>query len=571
MENEVKKTSFKVTKKKVIITVSSLIALLLILVAAQLIYTRANSDRVCEGVYINNVDVGNLTKSELQSKLNILYVGDIADKTIDFNSRTLKVSFSFDELGVKYSISALEKMVLEYGKEGNIFQEIFDIFYSKFNHKVFTMPFSYDKPKLIGIIANLADATCKNVIEPKTMFEEKQVTIAAGINGEKIDAELFVNETEDLINKCISGSVAASIIDDEPETLNADALYNKISKKVVNATVKIVGNKMVYKKESNGIEIDKDLLEDAVNNMLQGKSTKEIIPIKTTYPTVTVADLEASIFKDVLGEYTTQFYQRDQNEINRTNNIRLASSKINGTIIGAGNIFSYNTIVGQRTIEDGYKNAYIYRDGKIVSDLGGGICQVSSTLYNAVLYAGLNVVERRNHMFIVSYTELGMDATVFYGSTDFKFRNSTNMPIKITCSIIPGNRLYFKIVGTNPHPSLTYEYSPVIRSTTPYNTEYINSSAYNKGYSYVSQLGHNGYTIDVYKTTRNKGKVISKTRITTSVYKVVNQQIVRGTRGLGSGTASATPKPGASKTPKPHATRTPGPTTAPPLASPSPT
>jgi len=569
MENEVKKASFKVTKKKVIITVSSLIALLLILVAAQLIYTRANSDRVCEGVYINNVDVGNLTKSELQSKLNTLYVNDIADKTIDFNSRTLKVSFTFDELGVKYSISALEKMILAYGKEGNIFQEIYDIFYAKFIHKVYTMPFSYDKPKLTGIIANLADATCKEVIEPKTTYEEKQVTITAGISGEKIDAEQFVNETEDLINRCINGSVAASIIDDEPKTLDADTLYKEISKKVVNATVKIVGNKMVYKKSSNGIEIDKDLLEDAVDNILQGKSTEEIIPIKTTYPTVTVADLEANIFKDVLGEYTTQFYQRDQNEINRTNNIRLASSKINGTIIGAGNLFSYNTIVGQRTIEDGYKNAYIYRDGKIVSDLGGGICQVSSTLYNAVLYAGLNVVERRNHMFIVSYTELGMDATVFFGSTDFKFRNSTNMPIKITCSIIPGNRLYFKIVGTNPHPNLTYEYSSVIRSTTPYSTVYIDSSAYNKGESYVSQLGHNGYTIDVYKTTKNKGKVISKTRITTSVYKVVNQQIVRGTKG--SGTVSATPKPAASKTPKPHATRTPGPTTAPPLSSPSPT
>ena len=103
-----------------------------------------------------------------------------------------------------------------------------------------------------------------------------------------------------------------------------------------------------------------------------------------------------------------------------------------------GEIFSYNKVVGKRTIAAGYKNAAIYQDGGVTDGLGGGICQISTTLYNAAIEAGMLIEERRNHMFVPSYISAGKDATVVWGSTDFKFENRRNYPIKIEASVSGG-------------------------------------------------------------------------------------------------------------------------------------
>lgn len=557
-----KKKTFKFTKKTAIIVALSFVILLLAIIGGKLTYAYMNYDKVSNGVYVNDINVSNLTKSELQSKLDKLYVSDSTNKNIAFKSKKMVISFSYRELNVKYNLGSLEKEVLSYGKDGNILQNIFNLFYSQIKHKTFTPHYSYDKAKLAEIITNLYDSTCLKVIEPETIFKDDSVTIREGTIGEEIDYPLFIKSTEDLMNKYVSGTVEASIIADKPETLNADKLYRQIQRKVTNASVKVKGDKIIYIEESNGRQIDKKLLIQAVDEILKGDATEKTIAIKITYPKVTIDDLEGRIFTDVLGEYSTQFYSRNENEINRVNNIKLASSKINGTLLGPGQIFSYNNIVGQRTVSGGYKIAHVYSNGEIVSGVGGGICQVSTTLYNAVLFAGLDVVERRNHMFTVSYVDYGRDATVSYGSTDFRFRNSTNMPIKIICSILPGERLYFKIIGTNQNPEITYEYDSVVRSTTHYSVVYNDDNSLKKGYTETTQNGMNGYVADLYKTTLKNGKVINRVRITTNVYKALNQIVLRGTKGS---VATSKPKPSPVKTPKPAPTKSPTPPTSPPF------
>ena len=157
--------------------------------------------------------------------------------------------------------------------------------------------------------------------------------------------------------------------------------------------------------------------------------------------------------------------------------------------------FSYNKIVGERTIQAGYKEAPIYVSGKVVDGLGGGICQITTTLYNAALYANLEILERSNHQFIPSYSNASRDATVVYGAIDFKFKNNRNYPIKITCSVSNGIA-NFKIFGLKTSNDYEVILSSKITRTT-------STSIYS----------------EAYKTLKKNGAVISTELLSKDMYK----------------------------------------------------
>ena len=123
---------------------------------------------------------------------------------------------------------------------------------------------------------------------------------------------------------------------------------------------------------------------------------------------------------------------------NRTTNLILASQKVNGTVLMPGEVFSFNKVVGERTIAKGYKNAAIFVNGEVEDGLAGGICQVSSTLYDAVIAANLEITERYNHSKLTSYLPGGKDATVVWGRLDFQFKNNREYPVKIEMGVQNG-------------------------------------------------------------------------------------------------------------------------------------
>ena len=190
------------------------------------------------------------------------------------------------------------------------------------------------------------------------------------------------------------------------------------------------------------------------------------IPIKLTFPEVTGDYLRSLLYRDVLGTMTTYFPKSNENRIS---NIQLACSKIEGTILYPGDVFSYNDALGERTEEAGFKMAGAYSNGEVVEELGGGICQVSSTLYSAMLYAyRVNTVQRVPHYFPVDYLEKGYDATVSWPKPDFKFRNDTDYPIKIVTHCNAEEKsLTIEIMGTN----LDGTYIQLTKDTYSYNNE----------------------------------------------------------------------------------------------------
>lgn len=190
------------------------------------------------------------------------------------------------------------------------------------------------------------------------------------------------------------------------------------------------------------------------------------IPIKLTFPEVTGDELRERLYRDTLGSMTTYFPNSSDDRIN---NIKLAASKIDGLILYPGDEFSYNDTIGQRTEEAGFRMAGAYSNGEVVQELGGGICQVSSTLYSAMLYSyKLTTVQRVPHYFPVDYLEKGYDATVSWPKPDFKFRNDRDYPVKIVATVNDVDRyITIDIMGTN----LDGTYIELRKDTYSYNND----------------------------------------------------------------------------------------------------
>ena len=192
--------------------------------------------------------------------------------------------------------------------------------------------------------------------------------------------------------------------------------------------------------------------------------------------------------------------------------------------------FSYNKTLGARTAAAGYKNAKVYEAGQVVDGIGGGICQISTTLYNTVLRANLEIVERKNHQFVTSYVEAGMDATVVYGMTDFKFKNTRKYPVKIIASAKNGVATV-SLYGIKESEEYTFSFRTVTVSTIPTSTKYVDDPTLVVGTEKVKQKGANGKKTETYMTKMLNGKIIETKIISRDIYDAMQRIVLRGTKG----------------------------------------
>ena len=211
----------------------------------------------------------------------------------------------------------------------------------------------------------------------------------------------------------------------------------------------------------------------------------------------------------------------------RTTNLELAAEKINGTILSPGEEFSYNTTVGARTISNGYKEAKIYSNGKVVDGIGGGICQISSTLYNAAMFANLNITTRYNHQFLTSYVAPGRDATVVYGVKDLKFINNRSYPIKIEMKISNGI-VYCSFYGIKEDTEYDVSFDTQTVSVTEPEVKYEYDNSLSPAEQKIKQSGAQGMTVNVYKVTKLDGTIISKELISQDIYNSLEKIVVKG-------------------------------------------
>ena len=527
MENDNKKKS----KKKFIIIGIIIVVLLLIGLFVSTIFALINigNEKIIGGISIAGVDVSGLSKEEAKSKLEEIY-NPKKEKEIKLKYNEYETTISPVLMEVDFKIDQAIENAYSIGKNSNIFINNYDILFALINKKDIDLDMTINEEVTRQTIEDMNISLPNVVVESSYSIEEDELIITKGKAGIKIDTDKLIQQIKgELKNKDSNEKILEiPVVEKEPEKINIDKIHEEVYKEPQDAY--IVDEPFEVHPEVEGIDFD---VEEA-KEILKEDKEEYIIPLIITKPKVTIDQLGEKAFPNQLSTFTTRY---DVSDVDRSTNLRLACQKINGTVLLAGETFSYNKVVGERTIAAGYKNAKIYEAGQVVDGLGGGICQISSTLYNAALLANLEIVERRNHQFVTSYVEAGRDATVVYGLTDFKFKNTRKYPVRIVATANAGIAT-ISIYGIKEEAEYTFKFSKKDIRTIPYTTQYIDDSTLPQGTEVVKQKGTNGLIRETYITKLLNGKVVSTKLLSRDTYNAMARIVRRGT-----GPAATTTQP----------------------------
>jgi vancomycin resistance protein YoaR len=284
--------------------------------------------------------------------------------------------------------------------------------------------------------------------------------------------------------------------------------------------------------EVTSFKLDSRSVASRALDAIQADASRFELPMIEEKPHVSRQALDS--IKEVVSSFTTRF---NLAQGNRSSNIRLAASKLNGHILMPGDTLSYNETVGRRLVTEGFKLAGVYRNGKHDVGIGGGICQVSTTLFNAAAFANLKIVERSNHSMPVPYVPVGRDATVDYGSKDLKIRNNADTPVAIV-SEVNGGSVTFRVLGTKD-PSLSVSLITTDHSSWSNSLKYVNDPTLPVGKTKVIEKGSIGRKCITWRIVRKDGEEIIRERIGASYYSPSARIVARGSALV----AGAKPEP----------------------------
>ncbi|NCP34270.1 MAG: hypothetical protein COZ06_33485 [Armatimonadetes bacterium CG_4_10_14_3_um_filter_66_18] len=234
--------------------------------------------------------------------------------------------------------------------------------------------------------------------------------------------------------------------------------------------------------------------------------------LKSEKPGISYEDLKH--LDCVLVEYATTY---NSSKVNRTHNLRVAGSFLDKVLLRAGVTFSYNDIVGPRLECKGYRPAAIFANGDVVDDIGGGVCQVASTMYNVALLAGLKIVQRRPHSRPVDYCPPGRDATVYFGQTDLRFRNNTALPLYFRTSVGSG-RVRVMALG-NRSQRVQVELTPVDREVIPYKVVELEDRSLSAGQRVEDESGRDGLRLGYRRLIKQGGETVVEELISRDYFK----------------------------------------------------
>lgn len=297
------------------------------------------------------------------------------------------------------------------------------------------------------------------------------------------------------------------------------------------------GMTIIPEKPGRGVRAD-SVIKELPNQWADFSSTIDILlPIEETEPNIKASDLQGM---GELSTYTTQFKTY---EINRSSNLRLAATAINGHMVPPGAVFSFNDTVGERTVKSGYSEAKVIVGNRFEPGLGGGVCQVSSTLYNSVLLAGMEIVERHNHGLAITYVPMGLDATVSYGVQDFQFKNITASPIYMR-AVTNGGELTISVYG-NLQDKVNVKLLHYIDGVIGYGETREVSPDLAPGEERVESGGAVGYASRAYRQfLDDSGKVIKEELLSEDYYRPMNRLVLVGPSSPATSNAPSTQTPG---------------------------
>ena len=424
------------------------------------------------------------------------------------------------------------------------------------------MNITYNEEELDKVLTETSAELPGVVQEYSYSIEGNELIVTPGKDGIVLDKDEMLSEISSEIkelSKSITTEREIAVKNEKASAIDVEKIYNEVHSDPQDAYIIEDPFQVVVDKEG----IDFAITMDEAKALFTELKDEYVIPLKITKANVTVSSLGSRAFPDELSVFTTRY---DAGNVSRTTNLSIACSKLNGYVIQPGEVFSYNKVLGKRSVENGYREAAIYTSNGVENGLGGGICQISSTLYNAVLMANLGIEERHNHSYTTSYSDPGRDATVAYGSLDFKFKNTRKYPVKIEAYIKSGVAT-IRIYGIKENPDYKVQVVAKVTSTIPCDVQRIEDPTLPAGTEKVVTKGTNGCRSVTYKNVYDQsGNLVSSTQISSDYYKTITRVVKVGTKQ----TAIPTPTPSVEPTPTPLPEPEPSETPTEPVESPDP-
>lgn len=481
-----------------------------------------DNETIFSGISVQGIDVSNLTIDEAKKKVSSI-IGNHISEEISLQHNDFQTVILPEQFGVSFDVDSAVEQAYYIGKSNNLIKNNYTILSLLLKNYNISPSINYDEDLLNSLIDSINAQLPDRVVNSGYSIDGTNLIITSGKDGILISSSDLEDEILSFLNDISSKNETINIPVNNvgAEPINLDAIYKDIFKLPVDASY--TTNPYVVYPSSNGLDFAISMEE--AKAIISNQQDEYTIPLKITYPNVTTNQIGNEAFPDLLSQFSTSF---TSSGYNRSNNIILSSAKLNGLVLMPGEEFSYNQAVGQRTRAAGFREAGAYSNGKVVQEVGGGICQVSSTLYNAVLYANLEIVERTNHYFNPGYVKAGLDATVSWGGPDFRFRNNRNYPIRIVTDT-SSKKLKVYIYGLKTDDDCTVVLDPRYISSVPYKTTYQNDASLATGETRVVSSGSNGCKTATYKYVYDKnGTLISSECISRDTYSPHNKVVAVG-------------------------------------------
>jgi len=515
MEEEAKivqeETSVKKAKKVPLWAIISP-AVVVCLILSVMIYANTTK-KVFPNIYLGDKKVASYTEQEL---LDTLSEGDILkDDSVILICQGNRRTVTAQELEAEPRVPETAEKILETGKNKGFFGKTLEFLRCLFVKTHIAPDLKINSAKLDEILTEISGPKEIKAEPSGYELQGEYLVIKKGKAGYQIDREKALEEIKRALVTKEEEKIELTLEDTTNTALDADEIFEELSKEPEDAYYEKVDGKIIVHSDKPKVDLYKADLVSAI------KSDEKEVKIKVTAKRaeITKEDLEEKLFKDEISTYSSRY---SESNVSRSTNVKLATERINGVELMPGEVFSYDKTIGSRTTANGFKVAGVYINNKQELGVGGGICQVSSTLYAATLYANFEIVERVSHSLPVSYMPDGMDATISEGYIDFRFKNTSEYPVRIVATATNGT-MKVSILGVKDK-DIEVE---IINSRTgvlPSKTVRTADETIPQGYKKVTTKGTDGYTVSSVRVVRKNGKEIDREVLTRSRYNATDRE-----------------------------------------------
>lgn len=518
-------------RSRALILIAVLCAVLLALYCALCAFG-GSGDTLRAGTAVNGINIGGMTKDQAVSALTEQLAGTTSVEGTDYSAIDVvpdipdAQTYTVDLSGcLSFDVTDTVEQAWAHDHGGMFLSRGIRFLTSLGGGKSYHVaPQAADAAQVRSALEATGILTLNTTTQTTYALTDTTLDFTMGVSGVSVDENALIQTILDHTAKGDYSSITCEMVSADPDPVDMQVIHDALYAEPANATLEVADDGSYTVTDSvQGIDFDVAEAQSILSAAQPGETVS--VPLNRQAPAIDTATLKANLFKDVLGEYTTSV----SGTADRRSNVQLAAQKCSGTILLPGEVFAYNQVVGQRTEAAGFKKAGAYSNGETVQELGGGVCQDSSTLYCAALYANLEIVERHNHSYVSSYVPIGMDATVSWGGPDFQFRNNTDYPIKVVASYA-NSKVTFQIVGTK-----TDDYSVKITtetiSTTAPTVQEVPDDTLEAGTTQVADKGHTGYKVQSYRHVYDaSGNVVYEGKESLSSYKMTPKVIHVGTK-----------------------------------------